>query len=319
MTAVLVLAIVILVIGAVSGATMSAFRKEKKSIDSHKRMLGLMEELSGSEGTTNSSLNPVEPQDRAKTHVRAIRPTAAPSLFAEPEPPTISMPPVVRLPEGGAPISENGTIAANHSEQEGFLESEDNPTVPLPRVSFDTLMALGTASKSRPSRAPLAPRHRTAGGQSRIASVVILVAVGVGVTTAAVLGASKSHPDTSGSLPVAKPKSKSIPKKTQAPVVAQLTAISSDAYGASYSVPTGLVTVVLHAASPCWVEESTSPYGRISWDATLSANQTYTITSAAPLWLRTGNVGALSITVNGKPVVFAAAPGPYNFTFTGGA
>lgn len=118
---------------------------------------------------------------------------------------------------------------------------------------------------------------------------------------------------------VQKPKSKPVPKKVQAPVVAQLTAVSSNAYGASYSVPTGPVTVVLHAASPCWVEESTSPYGRISWDATLSSNQTYTITSAAPLWLRTGNVGALSITVNGRPVVFSATPGPYNFTFIGGA
>ncbi len=93
--------------------------------------------------------------------------------------------------------------------------------------------------------------------------------------------------------------------------------VSSSSTGAVYDVAGGAHTVLLQVASqPCWVADASSSSGPIVWDATLSPGSSYTITwQGGPLWLRMGNSGVLSVSVNGTPVHFTAPPGPYNLTF----
>ncbi|ACU53502.1 hypothetical protein Afer_0541 [Acidimicrobium ferrooxidans DSM 10331] len=93
--------------------------------------------------------------------------------------------------------------------------------------------------------------------------------------------------------------------------------VSSSSTGATYNVVGGAHTVVLQVSSaPCWVEDAQAPGGQVLWDATLPAGGSYTISwSGGPLWLRTGNSGVLSVSVNGHPVHFSAPPGPFDLLF----
>lgn len=103
-------------------------------------------------------------------------------------------------------------------------------------------------------------------------------------------------------------------RSATAPAVAL---VSSTSTGATYNVVGGAHTVVLQVSSaPCWVEDAQSPGGQVLWDATLPAGGSYTISwSGGPLWLRTGNSGVLSVSVNGHPVHFSAPPGPFDLLF----
>ncbi len=96
-----------------------------------------------------------------------------------------------------------------------------------------------------------------------------------------------------------------------------LAATSSDASGAIFAAPTSAYTVVITVNSgACWVAQSTAAGAPISWDATLTQGQTHTFQVTGPLWVRAGNSGVVSLSINGIPVHFTASPGPYNFQFT---
>ena len=70
MTTLLTIALVVVVAGAISGATMTAFRRERRSIAKYKQMLSVMEDLSA-----NGPVNETRPRptfDYSRSHVRKI-------------------------------------------------------------------------------------------------------------------------------------------------------------------------------------------------------------------------------------------------------
>lgn len=322
MTPILIVAILILVIGALSGATMSAFRKEKRSIESHKRLLGLMEEISTSGDATTPTVP--DPRSVGQAHVRPIR--AGESV--EQRRPMVDIP--IEAPREArpyvAPQRMNAPAASVKENMGDPLTTPEDATIQMNRVVIDDLAPSSTDRTSVPfggsppkSRAKAGGRHVASSAQVKVASLVALIVLGVGSVTAAVFYASNAKPShtTTNSLASSSKKPKSTTSSTTttaAPAI--LTAVSSDSSGATYALPSGSVSVVLHATAPCWVEQSTTPGGTIQWAQTLGANQSYTLTATNSLWLRTGNVGVLSITVNGVPVRIQAPPGPYNFTFS---
>lgn len=105
-----------------------------------------------------------------------------------------------------------------------------------------------------------------------------------------------------------------VPKASTGPLVPS----SSNNTGAVYYINSSSLTLVIDASAPAWVEESVSPGSKILWEATIPAGGTKTLTLGSSMWIRTGNVGALKMTMNGRKVQFSAPPGVYNFTFNQG-
>ncbi len=341
MTPILIVAILILILGAVSGATMSAFRKEKRSIESHQRVMNVIEDIA--HGASASGTGAVEEQGpRRYAHVRTMGRVNGPGqsrLGDAKVGPDEGLAARLNPPEPPRPAEEVGSqslrkLADQRQRPRTGREKEhlssprstkafalDEPTVEMQRVVFDDIHGVPTTA-ARPTEVP----HRTKGrhvssGTGRIASLLVVLVVGVVSVTGVLVALSKSKPSRAGTAVsgTTKKVSKgtSVPSSTTSTTQAtQLSAVSTSSSGADFQVNSSALTVVLHASAPCWVEESSTPYGKIVWDSTLAAGQSYTITTTAPLWLRTGNVGVLSLNVNGLPVAFSAAPGPYNFTFT---
>jgi flagellar basal body-associated protein FliL len=339
-TPILIVAILILVLGAVSGATMSAFRKEKRSIESHKRTMSVMEDLAhGASGVTEHHVAGQTPRQYA--HVRTVGANGSSSTRSNSSSSAPDEGRGVRLrpplPPQGAQETEGrdrrnlserrvrqrgaGDIERTGSSQRSNALSIDEPTVEMQRVVFDDVHG-APREVSTPSGAERRSKGRhVSSGTGRVSSLIVVVIVGVVAVTGVVFEISKSKPlkalvaaqktKTSSSGTSA---SSSTTTSTTQPT--QLTASSTSSGGADFHVTASALTVVLHASAPCWVEESATPYGKIVWASTLGAGQSYTISTSAPLWLRTGNVGVLSMTVNGLPVSVSAPPGAYNFSFS---
>ncbi len=153
------------------------------------------------------------------------------------------------------------------------------------------------------------------------ASVIALAGLG-----AVVISLSSSHPNTSGKSSVSvastKPvgKSNSTTATTEAPLAPSgpLTPTTADNVGATYFVNAPLITIGISASAPAWVEESVAPGSKVLWEGIIPTGGIKTFTLNSSMWIRTGNVGVLTITANGQPVTFSAAPGVYDFTFRQG-
>lgn len=105
-----------------------------------------------------------------------------------------------------------------------------------------------------------------------------------------------------------------VPKASTGPVVPSF----ANSAGAVYYINASSLTLVIDASAPAWVEESVSPGSKILWEATIPAGGSKTLTLSSSMWIRTGNVGALKMTMNGRKVQFSAPPGVYDFTFNQG-
>ena len=153
------------------------------------------------------------------------------------------------------------------------------------------------------------------------ASVIALVGLG-----AVFVALNSSHPNVSGkgsvSIATTKPvgKSKSTTATTEAPSApaGPLAPTTADSAGATYFVNSPSITIGISASAPAWVEESVAPGSKVLWQGIIPADGSKSFTLNSSMWIRTGNVGVLTITANGQPVTFSAAPGVYDFTFRQG-
>ena len=145
-------------------------------------------------------------------------------------------------------------------------------------------------------------------------AIVLVVVIAVGYLSLRLRGT----PSLTKSLPtvtsVAK-KNNSHVRSTPVTVPSFITPFQTNAAGASIAVSMTTYTVTLVASKPCWVAQSVSPNGVISWDAVLQPGQSRVITTTGSLWLRTGNSTAVTLTVNNVPVHFSSTPGAFNFLF----
>lgn len=153
------------------------------------------------------------------------------------------------------------------------------------------------------------------------ASVIALVGLG-----AIVIALNSSHPNASDkgsvSITTTKPigKSKSTTATTEAPSApaGPLTPTTADSVGATYFVNSPSITIGISASAPAWVEESVAPGSKVLWQGIIPTGGSKNFTLNSSMWIRTGNVGVLTVTANGQPVSFSAAPGVYDFTFRQG-
>ena len=97
-----------------------------------------------------------------------------------------------------------------------------------------------------------------------------------------------------------------------------LTPTSADSTGSTYFLSSLPITLAVSASAPAWLEESVSPGSKILWQGIVPAGGSKTLTLNSSMWIRTGNVGVLTMVANGQPVSFSAAPGVYEFTFRQG-
>ncbi|NNN19171.1 MAG: DUF4115 domain-containing protein [Acidimicrobiaceae bacterium] len=152
-----------------------------------------------------------------------------------------------------------------------------------------------------------------------VASIVALVGLG-----ALVVVLSSSNPVTIPRSPaVALPhssQSNSTTATTQARPTppGPLMPTSADSTGAIYFLNASSITLDIHSSAPSWIEESVAPGSKILWQGIIPSGGSKTFTLGSSMWVRTGNVGVLTLTANGQPVSFTAPPGVYEFTFRQG-
>lgn len=153
----------------------------------------------------------------------------------------------------------------------------------------------------------------------------VAVVVAAGVAVALLHGGSASTPRRSRTTSASASKTKGAPGRSRrAPrstttVPRALRPSSSNGAGASYSVKSPAISVVVSTSGPCWVEDSASPNGALLWEGMMGAGQVRTIDGTGSLWIRVGDASNVSLKLNGHTVGFPS-PGssPYNFTFSAG-
>jgi len=155
-----------------------------------------------------------------------------------------------------------------------------------------------------------------------VASVVTLVGLGMVVValnaTRASDSTSRSPNVTADQHPTGKSKSVTATTEPRSSRPGPLTPTSADSTGSTYFLSSLPITLAVSASAPAWLEESVSPGSKILWQGIVPAGGSKTLTLNSSMWIRTGNVGVLTMVANGQPVSFSAAPGVYEFTFRQG-
>lgn len=160
-----------------------------------------------------------------------------------------------------------------------------------------------------------------------VASLALLVGIGAIIFSLS----SSSSPASQNKVPPAPTKSSktagrqsssvaAAPSTTVAPVVSNgpLSPTTSNSSGAVYYINASTLTLVIHASAPSWVEESVSPGSAVLWEGIIPAGGSKTLSLNSSMWIKTGNVDVLNMTLNGRKVNFTASPGVYDFTFNQG-
>ena len=313
MTALLTIALVVVVAAAISGATMTALRRERKSIDRHRRTMGVMGGISGAanRGSTNSESSPPV----LSSHVRKVGGAHTKTTIK---------PKVVPLPKLPAPrqtLRELIQAGKNEGVETPLLEEPLETPSPILESRGDTEVDTGSDSfqsqdkvASRFSGAiPTARSLKSAPGSRQLLGTGAVVVLGAALL---IFGAVKflGRGAGSGATSTTSTTSSTVATTTTTvpPVISPL---AQTAAGATFKVPAGSITYTLTVTAPCWVEQSQTPYGSISWDGVIQPGQSKVITTSSALWLRAGNSTVLHITANSTPVAVTTAPGPFNYTF----
>ena len=222
----------------------------------------------------------------------------------------------IKLPIENEKVAEEGSSVFREVLQKAARAATN------PNLIFDDEDLALDESPARAAKAPRPPRSIGQGRLSSLASpliagsaaLVIIVIVTIILLPNLASNGSKVTSTTTTPTTVAKKATSSSTTTTAVPQF--LTPTSSDGSGASFAAPTSAYTVVITINSgACWVAQSTAAGATISWDATLTQGQSHTFQVTGPLWVRAGNSGVVSLTINGVPVHFTASPGPFNFQF----
>ena len=330
MTTLLTIALVVVVAGAISGATMTAFRRERRSIAKYKQMLSVMEDLSA-----NGPVNETRPRpnfDSSRSHVRKIgsHSAGAGNVGATRESASDANPrELIRNLVKPDELADLQTQTKTPSRSLLRLNQQDNSrdyqaTMAMPRLKIteDRPAAPSSGSDGENGR-PEFRGDALASGLPKsskdaiptvpvrfvVTALVVIVVLGV-----AVIGFERFRGGpTAANLPTTSTTIAS--KATTTTTPSTITAQSQNGQGATFAVPAGTSAYVLSVTAPCWVEYSTAPYGKILWDAVIQPGSTKTITATGPIWMRAGNSTALHISVNSVNVAVTTPSGPFNYTF----
>lgn len=162
-------------------------------------------------------------------------------------------------------------------------------------------------------------------GSSRVAvrlAIFVLAVVVVGEVAAVVLrspsssggqsvtvGAAASAESAPGAPTTTAAPSSTAPSTTAVAVAATTpTTTVVRAPGTITYTLTGSPSVTVAATSDSWIEVRTQMGAPIIWLGTLAAGQSKTY--PAPVWIRTGNPAALTVTADGTPLAVPTTSGP---------
>lgn len=227
-----------------------------------------------------------------------------------------------RRPRPAAPAEPvPGRISEVPTGSAGEPEAED-PIV-IDDVGVGPARSDGPAAVPRhdiPAARPGSLDDRRAGRRGprvvAAAAAVVVVATGAGVAFHE-LGHSRPAGQVASG---ARASGSSRPAVTVPPastVPPALTATSTSATEAVYTVTAGSLQVSVDASAPCWVElRSGSPSGPVVYEGTLQSGASQTFSAGNGLWMRLGNPGGVQMRINGAAVNLPAAANPFNITVT---
>ena len=333
MTTLLTIALVVVVAGAISGATMTAFRRERRSIAKYKQMINVMEDLSAS-GTIDG-IKPRPTFDPSRSHVRKIgsHPTGAADLASTSQAASDATPrdlirDLVRPEELSESLSQTKTPSSRSplrsNQQDKLRDNQATMAMPRLKITEDRPASSPPGNDGEDYRSDFRGGNLASGlpRSSKdaiptvpirfvISALVVIIVLGV-----AVVGFERFRGGTT--VAVSPTTTTTAAQKAATTTTKPLTINpqSQNGQGATFAVPAGTSTYVLSVTAPCWVEYATTPYGTILWDAVIQPGSTKTITTAGPIWMRAGNSTALHIAINSVNVAVSTPSGPFNYTFS---
>jgi cytoskeletal protein RodZ len=190
-----------------------------------------------------------------------------------------------------------------------------------------------TANGRRPStlaplRQPTSPwvpkpgrLKRMAPALERVAVAVLLIVLAVGVwdlqrsrpvkkpnQQAQAIGSSLPN-GPAGAAPTPAPAPTTPPSSTNS-----TTPVSDDGSVATYATGRDQFAVLMQATdAPCWVQVRSGPGGQVLFEGTLQPGENRPFDASRALWVRLGNLGHATVTVDGAPLVLPNRPSfPYN-------
>ncbi|MDA8101749.1 MAG: DUF4115 domain-containing protein [Nitrospiraceae bacterium] len=259
---------------------------------------------------------PVDSPAPESSFPHSVPPSGIAGSLAEeaPQPPTLEMPRV------GAGVAD-----APQSKADASARSQHSPMVFDERAG----MVAGeeeTASWRSASGANLRlkPRFgRFAGVAAAIIVVALLGYFAVGKlsgkqarSTSATTAPPRASATTTTAPPRASTTTTTSTTTSTTAVPSVILPVSSTAGASTFSAPSGSYTVVVSATAPCWVAQSTTVGGNISWDAVLQAGQSHTFSVSGNMVLRSGASTFMNVTLNGVPVKYNSPPGAYDLIFS---
>ncbi len=241
-----------------------------------------------------------------------------PSDIAGPLAEEASQPPTLEMPRVGAGVTD-----APQPKADASARSQHSPMVFDERAG----MVAGeeeTASWRSASGANLRLQPRL-GRFAGVAAAIIVVALlgyfAVGKlsgkqarSTTATTAPPRASAATTTAPPRASTTTTTSTSTTAVPSV--VLPVSSTAGASTFRAPSGTYTVVVSATAPCWVAQSTTVGGTISWDAVLQAGQSHTFSVSGDMVLRSGASTFMNVTLNGVPVKYNSPPGAYDLIFS---
>ncbi|NNN12723.1 MAG: DUF4115 domain-containing protein [Acidimicrobiaceae bacterium] len=333
MTTLLTIALVVVVAGAISGATMTAFRRERRSIARYKQMINVMEDISANGPV--SGTKPRSSFDSSRSHVRKIGSNSAEAAnvgatreSAPDATPRELIRDLVRPDELAESQAQTKTPSSRSplrsNQQDSLRDNQATMAMPRLKITEDRPVAPSSGSDGEDDRpefrggtlAPGFPKSSkdaipTVPVRFVITALVVIVVLGVAVVGFERFRGGSTAANSPTTTTTIAPKATTTTTK---PLT--ITPQSQNGQGATFAVPAGTSAYVLSVTAPCWVEYSTAPYGKILWDAVIQPGSTKTITTAGPIWMRAGNSTALRIAVNSVNVAVTTPSGPFNYTFT---
>ncbi len=220
-----------------------------------------------------------------------------------------SQPPTLEMPRVGAGVAD-----APQPKADASARSQHSPMVFDERAG----MVAGeeeTASWRSASGANLRLKPRF-GRFAGVAAAIIVVAL-LGYFAVGKLSGKQARSTTATTAPPRASTTTTTSTTTSTTAVPSvILPVSSTAGASTFSAPSGSYTVVVSATAPCWVAQSTTVGGNISWDAVLQAGQSHTFSVSGNMVLRSGASTFMNVTLNGVPVKYNSPPGAYDLIFS---
>ena len=293
MTLLVVLAIVVVVVLVLLARLYAASVSDRRSIERYERGLNQLGDVaSRSEAVPDRSR--IRGDDPAAPHLGPSFLADTATVAPEPPRPRIVTPPVVPPP----PRSSNARL----------VFGDDTPV--RPPTATEDLAPPPRTRRVRP------PRTWTRSRGIRIGFPAVAL-VGVGGIIVGVLASSRQPSQNAAerNTTTSAPPASSTTSTTTAPRTYQSAGVVQGV--ATYTLPSGSHTIGFATTSTCWIGVEASASGPYLWMDTIGAGGRASYVASSDVFVRIGAPHAVSVTVDGVPLVFPAGQSqPFDVALT---